>query len=333
MTPLFSVRAYRGDDEPALIALWNATMTHDRITPAVFRTRVLLDLNFRPEGLLVAEATGPGGQGSALIGFVLSLTRQVPQFLDGLEPERAWITAFGVDAEHRRQGVGRALFAAALEQLEREGRKAVLISPYTPNYFIPGVDLDAYPGAVLFLHAQGWKTISEPISMRAELTGFQMAEEVVRREQALAGEGYAVRPVTAADLPELMPFIARHFGWDWVRFAQDYLLELFGPGSDQICFLVATHREEGGAERIVGYCQQRRERFGPFGVDPALRSKGLGRVLLFHCLHDMLAKGFHAAWFLWTGEDAARLYSVAGFHKVRRFAVMKKDLGSQKEER
>jgi mycothiol synthase len=96
---------------------------------------------------------------------------------------------------------------------------------------------------------------------------------------------------------------------------------LFGPGSDQICFLVATHNE-----RIVGYCQQRRERFGPFGVDPSLRSKGLGRVLLFRCLADMLAKGFHSAWFLWTGKDAARLYAQAGFKQVRQFAVLKKVL-------
>jgi mycothiol synthase len=154
--------------------------------------------------------------------------------------------------------------------------------------------------------------------MRAETTGFRIPAAVTKREQALVADGYRVCPVTPADLPELMPFIAAYFGWDWVRFAQEYLLELFGPGSDQICFLVATHHG-----RIVGYCQQRRERFGPFGVDPALRGNGLGRVLLFHCLADMLAKGFHAAWFLWTGADAARLYSLAGFKQVRQFAVLK----------
>jgi ribosomal protein S18 acetylase RimI-like enzyme len=131
-----------------------------------------------------------------------------------------------------------------------------------------------------------------------------------------------VRPVTPADLPGLMVFLAEHFGWDWVRFAQEYLLELYGPGSDQICFLVATHAGPAG-EEIVGYCQQRRERFGPFGVNPNLRSKGIGRVLLFHCLADMLSKGFHSAWFLWTGADAARLYATAGFKQVRQFAVLR----------
>jgi ribosomal protein S18 acetylase RimI-like enzyme len=314
-SPPFTIRPFTGADESALIDLWNASMTHDRITPAVFRTKVLLDLNFHPDGLLVAEQDG------ALAGFVLSIARQVPQFLDGLEPERGWITAFGVQPAYRRQGIGRALFAAALERMVRLGKHAVLLSPYTPNYFIPGVDVNAYPEALAFLKATGWQVTSEPISMRAETTGFQVPPELAAREQSLAAEGYAVRPVSPADLPGLMPFIARHFGWDWVRFAQDYLLELFGPGSDQICFLVATHNGS-----IVGYCQQRRERFGPFGVDPSLRGKGIGRVLLFRCLEDMLAKGFHAAWFLWTGADAARLYSLAGFKQVRQFAVMKKEM-------
>ncbi len=316
----FTIRAYRGADEAALIDMWNASMTHDRIHPGVFRTRVLLDLNFNPAGLLVAEA--PGG---ALVGFVLALARQVPQFLDGLEPEKAWITAFGVHPDYRRQGIGRALFDAALARLARMGKRQVLLSPYTPNYFIPGVDIDAYPGALEFLHAAGWKTLYRPISMRAETTGFQIPERIHANQRALAEEGIRVRPVAPADLPDLWPFIAEHFGWDWVRFAQDYLLEVYGPGTDEVCFLVAV-QQTGAGEKIVGYCQQRRERFGPFGVDPALRGKGVGRVLLFHCLAEMLARGFHSAWFLWTGEDAARLYATAGFQKVRQFAVMMKEI-------
>jgi mycothiol synthase len=310
-----TIRSYQGSDEAALLALWNTALPADRINPAVFRTKVLLDLNFHPGGLLLADA------GGRLAGFVLSIYRQVPQFLDGLEEQRAWITAFGVHPDFRRQGVGRALFTAVEARLAAAGRSEVLLSPYTPNYFTPGVDEAAYPQALAFLQAMGWQVASRPISMRAETTGFQIPADLLERERRLAEDGYAVRPVTPADLPELMPFIARHFGWDWVRFAQDYLLELFGPGSDQLCFLVATH--EG---RIVGYCQQRRERFGPFGVDPALRGLGIGRILLFHSLAEMLAKGFHCAWFLWTGADAARLYSLAGFRPVRQFSVFRKTL-------
>ena len=311
-----TLRAYRGSDEAALIRLWNAAMTHDRINESVFRTRVLLDANFNPEGLLVAET------GGELRGFVLSIVRQVPLFLQGLEPEAGWITAFGVHPSHRRQRIGRKLFDAALARLAGVGRRRVLISPYTPNYFIPGVDVDAYPEAMAFLQATGWQRVAEPISMRAGLTGLQIPPEILESERRLSRNGVTVRPVQPADLPALMSFIAGRFGWDWYRFAQDYLLELFGPGSDEISFLVAV---QGG--RILGYCQQRRERLGPFGVAEEMRNLGIGRLLLFRCLASMLAQGFHCAWFLWTGEDAARLYSLAGFKPVRQFAVMEKDLG------
>jgi len=308
-------RPYRGTDESALIELWNATMTHDRISESVWRTRVLLDANFNPDGLLVAEADGK------LRGFVLSIVRQVPLFLQGLEPEIGWITAFGVHPQHRRQGIGRRLFDAAMARLASMGRKRVLISPYTPNYFIPGVDVDAYPAAMAFLQVTGWQVTSQPISMRAELTGFQIPPEILELEHQRGQEGIVVRPVQPADLPELMRFIAKHFGWDWFRFAQEYLLELFGPGSDEICFLVATQND-----RVVGYGQARRERFGPFGVMEEMRHKGIGRLLLFRCLAAMLTRGFHCAWFLWAGKDAARLYARAGFKQVRQFAVMKKEL-------
>jgi len=305
------LRAYRGADEAALIDLWNRAMTHDPIDAATFRTRVLLDANFRPGGLLVAEEQG------ALVGFVLAIMRQVPLFLQGLEPEHGWITAFGVHPAHRRRGIGQQMFAAALARFAAAGRRQVEIAPYTPNYFIPGVDVDAYAPAVAFLEKLGWQVASTPISMRADLTGYQVQPEVVALQAALADEGIVVRPAAAADLPALLPFIAETFGWDWYRFAQEYLLALYGSGADDICFLVAVQ-----GERIVGYCQQRRERFGPFGVDPAWRGRGIGRVLLARCLVAVRAKGFHCAWFLWTGRDAARLYEREGFRTARRFAVM-----------
>src|SRR5512136_103142 len=120
--PETMIRSYRGTDEAALIELWNAAMTHDRLNASTFRTRVLLDANFNPEGLLVAEAEGE------LRGFVLSIARQVPLFLQGLEPELGWITAFGVHPDYWRRGIGQRLLDAALARLAWLGRRRVLIS-------------------------------------------------------------------------------------------------------------------------------------------------------------------------------------------------------------
>ena len=310
------VRPYQGGDESQLLALWNASMTADSIDEALFRTKVLLDPNFQAANLPVAV------EEDRIVGFALIITRQVPLFLQGLEPDEAWITAFGILPEYQRRGIGTALFRYADQRLKAEGRKSISISPYVPNYFTPGVDINAYPGALDFLAKVGFKTVDHAISMGVDLSGFQIPAEIQALQQQREREdGVTIRPVTAADLPELMPFIIRHFGWDWFRFAQEYLLELFGGQNPKwVCLLIARQRGE-----IVGYCQQRLERFGPFGVDPARRNLGIGRLLLFHCLATMSARQIYFAYFLWTGDDAARLYALAGFKQRREFALLRKD--------
>ena len=311
------IRPFRGSDEAELLEVWRASMFADSLGENLFRTKVLLDPNFRAENLPVAVEDG------RVVGFVLALTRQVPLFLQGLEPESAWITAFGVHPDYQQRGIGSALFQYVDERLKADGRKTLDIAPYVPNYFVPGVDVKAYPSTIPFLEKMGFKVLYNAISMGADLSGFTIPPEIIELERKREAEdGVTIRPVTAADLPELMPFIVRHFGWDWFRHAQDYLLELFGGSStQQTCVLVA--RQHGV---IVGYCQQKLERFGPFGVDPACRNLGIGRLLLFRCLATMSARHNFFAYFLWTGEDAARLYSLAGFKRRREFAVLHKNL-------
>ena len=311
------IRAYQGSDEADLVALWRAALSHDAISTELFRRQVLLDSNFRAENLPVAVIEG------TLVGFALGLTRQVPLFLQGLEPDQAWITAFGVHPDHRRRGVGTALFEHLLERFRSEGRAQVAISPYVPNYFTPGVDDEAYPETVAWLERRlGFTTRYQAISMGTDLTSFRIPEQILELERRLRDQGVTVQPVASADLPELMPFIVEHFGWDWYRHARDYLLELFGSNPQQVCFLVA--RRNGA---VVGYCQQRLERFGPFGVSPEHRNLGIGRLLLFNCLAEMSARHNYYAYFLWTDENAARLYALAGFRRRRTFAVMSRDLG------
>ena len=115
MASPIAIRPYRGADEAALLELWNETLARDHIDATRFRTQVLLDANFDPTGLLLAEVEGQ------LAGFVLSIVRQTPLFLQGLEPELAWITAFGVRPARQRQGIGRPTLCARSTSL-RTGR-------------------------------------------------------------------------------------------------------------------------------------------------------------------------------------------------------------------
>lgn len=310
------IRSYHPDDEDDVLRVWNTGLFADPINATTWRAKVLLDPNFSRDGCLVAEIDG------RVRGFLLSLTRRVPFFNDGLEPDKSWITAFAVDPDWHAQGIGTALLDAAVTRLKDQGRQTIALSPYVPNYFTPGADVDAYAPGIAFLQDQGFDIIERPISMRAELTGFTIPETVRDRQDKLHTDGIVVRPVIPADIARILDFIPCHFSWDWHREAAGVLNDLYNGDPRNVGMIVALQDDN----KVLGYAQHRGERFGPFGVRPDLRSRGIGRVLLANTLSEMLKKNYHAAWFLWTGDDAARLYSQLGFKPVRRFAVLQKTL-------
>ena len=296
------------------MAVWNASMVCDRISPPIFHTKVLLDHNFQAINLPVAI------EDDRVVGFVLALTRRVPFGPHGIEADRAWITAFGVHPDYRRRGIGSALFAHLLQRLEEEKRTTIDISPYEPNYFAPGIDVNAYPEAIEILQKRfGFRIHERAISMGMDLSNFELPADMLEHERQLRREGITVQPFTSSDLPDLMNFLLDEFGWGWYDYYRTSLLELCGGGSPKTDLIVA--RQQGD---VVGVSHHRDERFGPFGVRSDLRNRGLGRILLFRCLEAMAARHIYYAYFMWTEEDAARLYARTGFQRRREFAILQR---------
>lgn len=309
------VRGYRGDDEQAVLDLWNAALPADPLDRRTLLRKVILDPNFDPAWFLVAEV---GGRPA---GLCLCVTRRVPLEGVGLEPERGWITAFGVAPEFRRQGVGAALLDRALELFGGADRREVLIAPYTPNYFVPGVDEQAYADGLAFLQRRGFAAVSRPLSMDASIVTLDLSPWLARAA-ALRAEGIEVRPLRLAEAPEFLSFLREHMPGDWVRHARELLGEMAGGGAqaEQVTLGV-----RGG--EIVGYCQFAGEHFGPFGVCADLQGRGIGTVLLARSLEAMRRQGLHHAWVLWTSDETAeRVYARFGFRETRRFAVLRRAL-------
>ncbi len=113
-----TMRGYRGGDEDGLLAVWNSALPLDSIDAATFRRKVLLDPNFDPEWLLIAET------GSRVAGFCLCIIRREP--LGGqMHPETSWITAMGVCPDLQGQGIGETLLDAAVELFRGAGRQVI----------------------------------------------------------------------------------------------------------------------------------------------------------------------------------------------------------------
>lgn len=315
VTEMVKVRGYKSKDEAELLAVWNEALPYDPIDRKTFHRKVLLDPNFDPEWLVVAEADGQ------VVGFCLCLIRRVPMEKVGMEPERGWVTAFAVHPSWRGQGIGTKLLERALQLFRNANRTEILVSPYTPNYFVPGVDERNYADGLEFLKRHGFEVIARPISMDANIVLFDY-EPYVEREQKLREQGIEVRNLKPHEVPDLMAFLKAHMPGDWVRHARDLLTDITKGLGDYDQFIAAWHKCE-----IVGYCQFEGEHFGPYGVREDMQGRGIGTILMAKCLQTMRRKGLHNAWVLWTSDETAqKVYSRFGFKETRRFAILRKVL-------
>ncbi|HBG00487.1 MAG TPA: GNAT family N-acetyltransferase [Firmicutes bacterium] len=315
---MIQYRYYQPGDEGAVVAAWNQALPLDPITPKRFRNLVLLDGNFDPEGLRLAVV------GGEVIGLVYAVRRLMPMAGTELEPANGWIPFFFVLPGYQRQQIATRLMGDALGFLKEAAREQVFFASYAPNYVLPGIDPKAYPGGLAFLEAMGFEVQYSPVAMDRSLVDFAIPEEVKVLKEERLQEGYTFEFASDADLVELIQFANNEFNPDWGRAIREGLLQ----GLPMEHILVA--RDQG---KLVGFCMHGGyegipERFGPFGVDPGQRGKGLGKILLNLSLQAMRSQGCHGAWFLWTGETSAAgyLYKKTGFEVTRQFHVMKKTL-------
>jgi len=313
----FTIRTFGPKDLAPVVALWNRCLTKDPITEERFWQLFLLDCNFDPAGALVADVDGTP------VGFLHVIVRKFPLGSLGLEPTRGWITVFCVDPAFRRQGIGSALLEAGLEFLRARGRTEVWCNGYAPYYVFPGID-EEYTEALSFMQAKGFTSFSSAVAMGMRLEGVRTPERVRQRYAELQQEGYEVRLFRREDTLPLLDFMEKHFA-HWTPSVLD------GLQHGNLEILVATHRGE-----IVGFTQWENTyndpprgaqgRFGPFGVRPDLRSKGIGSVIFYTLIERVTGNGARYLWFGWAGGRNLSFYERAGCTVTRKFQLFRRAL-------
>lgn len=313
----FAIRPFASGDLSPAVALWNRCLTKDPITEERFWQLFLLDANFDPEGALIAEIDGEA------VGFLQAMVRRSPIGSLGLQPTQGWLTVFFIDPGWRRQGIGSRLLEAGLAFLRQKGRRSVMCNGYAPYYIFPGVD-NEYTEALDFLTARGFQPAGDAVAMGMPLEGVRMPGWVREKYAALAREGYEVRLFRLGDTLPLLAFAEEHFP-HW----QPSLLEGLQRGNTEI--ILATRNGQ-----IVGYTQWENPyndppsgapgRFGPFGVHPEQRSKGIGAVIFYTLIERVTGNGARYLWFGWAGGRNLSFYERAGCVVTRRFRLFTRAL-------
>ncbi|MGQ9807014.1 MAG: GNAT family N-acetyltransferase [Armatimonadota bacterium] len=313
----WTIRGMRGEDLADIMEVARLSLPADPMCPELFARRVFLDQNFSPATALVAE------HGGRVAGFVTGFARRYPIEDMPDDSNRSWITLFAVHPDARRNGAATALFDHLEETLQEMGKSSVLVGPYVPNWWVPGVDEKEYPEAIEFLSKRGYSVVTRPLSMDSDLVGYRRPQWVSEKEKSLTESGVRFQDFRPEVIPALFGFLKREFPGDWQRHLRATCQRILQGEYSSRQVQVAT--EDG---EVVGFAHYEGERFGPFGTAPAVRGRGIGAVLLCRTIEAMRENGLHNAYFLWTSDESARLYSsAAGFRESRRFALMKKELG------
>ncbi|MDY0406490.1 GNAT family N-acetyltransferase [Virgibacillus sp. 179-BFC.A HS] len=312
-----NIRPYQYSDEEEVIETWNKCLFKDPVSTEMFHSKVMLDPNFDSDLCLVAE----DNSGGKIVGYCLGMVRKYPYEERGMEPERAWIPVMFVHPDYQGQGIGTRLVKNLEERFDRLGKTNITLGAYSPNYFFPGPDKDAYGNSIPFFESLGYEVLGEAVGMDMVLYNFVIPDKILDIKKNLESEhGIRVIPFTKRYTLPLLQFLKENFPGGWVRNIRETLQKF--KGEERVLLAVDNH------DNIVGYCQRAIDdlegHFGPFGVSEKLRGKKIGSVLFYEMLMDMYSRGIYHVWLAWTDNDAQRFYDRAGMRVMKRHATMKK---------
>ncbi len=309
-----TIRPFRSPDLEPVVTIWNRTLRRDPITAGRFVSWLVGDPDYWPgpdSGFFVAtDRDGP-------IGFLRAIVRRCPNDRVGLEPEDGWLTVMAVDPVQQHQGVGTALLEAGLAHLQKAGRRRAWVCGNTgsaPGYVFPGVDKDAYAGALALLTKHGFVVDHEPVAMSGDVVDFDVAG--LHQQAWETSRDTEVSTLTPERAHDFMMFLAEAFPGDWNIAAR---MKIKAGDFDRV--LIATV-----GDKIVGYCQWEGEHFGPFGVATEARNKKIGAKLFVEAVQRIRAADGRTVWFNWADEGAARFYQRFGLRVTRRFVILRRDL-------
>ena len=296
-----------------MVGIWNRALTRDPISEGRFLKSVYADADYwggDDSGFFVAC------KGGRPVGFLRGIVRRWPNDRVGVEPDFGYIPVMGVDPGHQRQGAGTALLDRALAWFRQHQRKKIFVCGNTgsaPGYTFPGVDKDAYPGALRLFEKAGFVVDHEPVAMAREIVDFDV--EAFQKSAWEAGGEVVLATLTPERVQDFFDFLARAFPGDWNIVAR---IKIKSGALHEIL----TASLNG---RIVGYCQWEGEHFGPFGVAAEARNMRVGQKLFTEAVRRIRETDGRSVWFNWADPGAARFYGRFGLHVTRRYSILRKD--------
>jgi GNAT superfamily N-acetyltransferase len=306
-----NIRSFTNQDAQKLVSLWNCAHPQYPLTEGQMAKKLFLDTNFLAENLLIVE------ENQEMIAFAY-----VPHHLS-MQEDAGYITYFSVSPERDVETVG-AFLLKACETHHKDAGRSRVSTAYTPLYHLQGFS-DQYDVPYVKLFRSFGYEEEKSYRRRIDLNAYSLPENWALRKQQLAEE---VIYIGALSYDLIAQFVSAENGFSSGNWSWEYRVRL-SHDPDPTRARVAIHKGKIIGGCIFGDPNSDDGRFGPFGMNPEYRGKGIGSILFADCLQEMKARGISCAWAQWTPltGPAAKLYDRAGFMMQDCFVTFEKKLG------
>lgn len=197
----------------------------------------------------------------------------------------AWAAWVYVHPAQRRRGLGAAQLDALEARARADGATSLRLGGPPGNYCVPGL-CDQVPGLAAALARRGYTPLSQSVDLVVDVGG------------CAPGERPALRDGDAHDLG----WIASHFSPGWA----DECARALASGGVRVATDTAGaplgFAAWGGNLTSLG-------RFGPVGVLPAARGRGLGATLSRVAFAALAAQGFARVTVPWVNAETVAFYA------------------------
>lgn len=310
-----NIRVFRENDWQELCRLYNRCYTFDQVSEKFFLEHLILEPNFNPDGVFVAEVDGNiSGAVSAQ-----TVTRNTSPWSDQVTRSRS--KGFIMPLICFDKPTGLALLRHAEKYLADNGANICRIATSGAYLFPDAVDPDAYPLLKEVITENGYRAGASYFSMRCDLTDWRITDRVAEKIRKGRENGIEAKICELSDIPALRRFLCN--SGDLTARMGNLTQKLSRNELDEVVII-------RNSSDVLGYCQHNYfgtpDRVGPFCVSRECRGMGLGQIMVAKLLEVMSERKFKSAWFATCNEGNTHFYSKNGFVIFRTKYVFEKNL-------
>ena len=310
------IRSFRNADSEEILKLWNSAHHQYSLTAELMAKKIFLDVNFLPESILVGEDKDRLIAFAYLPSALVSMDRSWK-----VNDKEGFISYFSIHPDEDFNEIGK-IFLQALEDRHKNAGRTRLSTAYIPLYHLQGFS-EKYDMRYIDLFRQAGYTENVSCRRRRKLSDYQLSDGYFLRKADLEKEGFYIGALPYEYLAEFVSSTNSFSNGAWAWQFRSALSHTTDLGRARVA--IYNGRIIGGC--IFGDPYSDEGRFGPFGMDPEYRGKGIGSVIFADCLNEMKKRGISEAWAQWTPTSGAAnsLYNKAGFLTEDRFYTFEKE--------